>query len=147
HMDGGFLFEVSPDRSPRTVCAGAASLMRRNAFERDGFYDAAVSSFAGIFRNAESRGQVGNPSADRICVSDGCDVRLSMDCGGWNGGLRGPGWKSCRIQCGIQNNRRSVFASAFPIVAWVQLVWALCQPSRRYRLVDRRGDDSSRLLL
>src|SRR6266542_316077 len=56
-------------------------------------------------------------------------------------------WKFCRIQFGIQNNRRSVFASAFPIVARVQLVWALCQQSRRYRLVDRRGDDSSRLFL
>src|SRR5262249_11639280 len=39
------------------------------------------------------------------------------------------------------------FASAFPIAARVQLVWALCQPSSRYRLVDRRGDYSSRLFL
>src|SRR5262245_4402807 len=146
-MDGGFLFEVSPDRSPRTVWAGAAPLLRRNALERECFYVAAVSPCAGIFRIAESRGQDGNPSADRICYSDGRDVRLSMDCAGGNGGLRGPGWKPCRIRRGIQNNRRTVFASAFPIVARVQLVWALCQSSRRYRIVDRRGDDSSRLLL
>jgi hypothetical protein len=52
HMVGGLLFEVSPDRSPRTVCVGAAPIMRRNAFERDCFYGAAVSAFAGIFRNA-----------------------------------------------------------------------------------------------
>ena len=99
------------------------------------------------FSASKREHQIGDPAAARFYASGRRDIRLSVDRPRRNRRICGSEWEFRRVQAGIQNDGRSVPASAFATIARFQLVRDQRHLGRRHRVIDHRGDDSSRLPL